>query len=183
MLLLYSLLTLRMWYNSKDGRDARNSIRKFHRRLVRFSHSLPDAQFCLNIFPEPVETVIEFWFCFLLSINGDWAVSAFLFNRKAMGMANECRRHKAKSVVFLGISFLLASKTYKFGWTWTSPYRKEGHHMSLHSVGVERSIVERVRGRTGRNTSCTTLTDRRLAGPPAFRGLYNPTCQRGPLWS
>ena len=36
--------------------------------------------------------------------------------------------------------------------------RLAGLHESSHSVGAGRSVAERVRGRTGRNTSWTTLT-------------------------
>ena len=56
-----------------------------------------------------------------------------------------------------------------------------GLHKSSHSVGAERSVAERVRGRTGRNTSWNTRSpDRRRAGPPAFRRQWSPTCFAAP---
>ena len=92
-----------------------------------------------------------------------------------MRTARNCRRHKTKSFVFLKFSILLASKTYRFVRTWTIYNWEAGHHSSSHSF-----VAERVRGRTGRNTGWTTLTNRRRAGPPVFRQLYSHACRRGP---
>ena len=40
-----------------------------------------------------------------------------------------------------------------------------GYHWSSHSVRVESSVAERVRGRTGYNTCWTTVTDCRICSP------------------
>ena len=112
----------------------------------------------------------------------------FPFDRWSMGTANFVKKQGTKkhhniwdTVVQFGVDCFFATCHTTGDWLVLL-------HRSSHSVGAERSGAERVRGRTGRNTSWTTLSSvRRRAGArlsspiapnlPVRRRRY-PRCQK-----